>query len=315
LINGKSLFGVAFESTLRPASEVRITTRSTGTVSEIFVKVGDSVEPGQPLLRMDDSEAQLAFDQASMERDAARQNLSKFQLADATARLAMTQRLEQEVPTRQWRDSPERAKAAYDQALNNYNRATRLYEAGVIAQQDIDVRTTELHMAQDDLENAKTLAAVSTKLDERQSEQAALNVKVTQQELLQQLRQANLKYQQAKQRLDEIVVKATISGVVADIPVRMGDRVPGGTILAKLAELNQMIAEVPVAASMVSQLRPGQPALVKLPSQPTHPVLGKIRTINPLPAQNMTHTVEVEFDNPTLQLLAGQPADVRFVAP
>jgi hypothetical protein len=66
---------------------------------------------------------------------------------------------------------------------------------------------------------------------------------------------------------------------------------------------------------MISQLRTGQPALVELPSQPAHPVLGKIRVINPLPSANMTHTVEVEFDNPTLQLLAGQPADVRFVTP
>ena len=29
----------------------------------------------------------------------------------------------------------------------------------------------------------------------------------------------------------------------------------------------------------------------------------------------MTHAVEVQFDNPTLLLLAGQPAEVRFVKP
>jgi hypothetical protein len=29
----------------------------------------------------------------------------------------------------------------------------------------------------------------------------------------------------------------------------------------------------------------------------------------------MTHTVEVQFDNPTLLLLTGQPAEVRFVKP
>jgi multidrug resistance efflux pump len=315
LLNRKQPFGVAFESTLRPASEVRITAEEVGTVAEMFVKVGDSVRPGQALLRMDDSEATQSLDQARMERDTAHENLSKFQLADATARLAMTQRSEQAVPTRQWRDSPERAQAAYDLAQTNYDRAKALFDAGVIAQQEMDARKTELRMAQDDLDNAKALASVSTKLDERQSRQASLQVKLTQQELQQQLRQADLKYEEAQQRLDATIVRATTRGVVADLAVRIGDRVPGGTILVKLAQLDRMIAEVPVAARMVSQLRLGQPALVELPAQPEHPVPGKIRTISPLPSENMTHMVEVEFDNPTLKLLAGQPAEVRFVAP
>jgi multidrug resistance efflux pump len=66
---------------------------------------------------------------------------------------------------------------------------------------------------------------------------------------------------------------------------------------------------------MISQLRVGQSAQVVLSSLPSHEVEGKIRAINPLPSQNMTHMVEVEFDNPTLLLVAGQPAEVRFVGP
>jgi multidrug efflux pump subunit AcrA (membrane-fusion protein) len=103
--------------------------------------------------------------------------------------------------------------------------------------------------------------------------------------------------------------------VLAEIPVRLGDRVPEGTILARLAELDRMIAEVPVAAEMIAGLRTGQSALVNLPSNPPRQVEGKIHVINPLPEANMTHTVEVQFDNPTLLLLTGQPAEVRFVKP
>ena len=47
---GKTPYGVAFESTIRPASEVRITSDAIGTVAEILVKVGDKVDKGQPLL-------------------------------------------------------------------------------------------------------------------------------------------------------------------------------------------------------------------------------------------------------------------------
>src|SRR6059058_5448197 len=118
--------------------------------------------------------------------------LDKFrvQLAEADARVAVAQREEQLVPTRQWRDSPERAAAAYDQALLNYNRAKQMFEAGLIAQQELDSRSTELRMARDDLENAKKLAAVSEKLAHDQAEQASLQEKVTREELQEQLRQA-----------------------------------------------------------------------------------------------------------------------------
>jgi membrane fusion protein (multidrug efflux system) len=315
--NSQSIYGVAFEGMVRPASEVRITAESNGTVSNISVMVGDTVQKDQQLVFLDDREAQLNLKQASVELEAAETKVDKFrvELADANARVAISQRQEQLVPTRQWHDSPERAAAAYDQALLNYNRAKKLLEAGLVAQQELDARGTELRMAQDDLEKAKELAAVSARLAHDQADQANLQAKVTREELQAQLSQAQVNYERAKQQADATVVCATTAGVVSEIPVRLGDRVPGGAVLARLARLDRMIAEVPVAAQMISQLRVGQSAQVVLSSLPSHEVEGKIRAINPLPSQNMTHVVEVEFDNPTLLLVAGQPAEVRFVRP
>ena len=266
---------------------------------------------------MDDRDAQLAVKQASVELQTAREKLDRFrgQLADADARVAISQRQEQLVPTRQWRDSPERAAAAYDIASLNYGRAKKLFEAGLIAQQELDARATELRMARDDLENAKQLAAVSTKLAHDQVDQANLQAKVTREELQEQLRQAEVNYERAKLQADRTVVRATTAGVVSEIPVRLGDRVPGGAVLARLAKLDHMIAEVPVAAQMISELSLGQSAQVGLFSSPPRKVEGRIRTIDPLPSQNMTHIVEVEFDNPTILLVAGQPAEVKFMKP
>ncbi|PYT66512.1 MAG: hypothetical protein DMG39_26635 [Acidobacteria bacterium] len=315
--NSQSVYGVAFEGAVHPASEVRITAESTGMVSDISVQVGDTVQKGQQLLRMDDREAQLAVKQARVELDTAKTKLDKFrgQLAEADARVAIAQRQEQLVPTRQWRDSPERAAAAYDQALLNYNRTKQMFEAGLIAQQELDARNTELRMAQDDLENAKKLAAVSAKLAHDQAEQASLQEKVTREELQEQLRQAEVNYERAKQQADATIVRATTAGVVSEIPVHLGDRIAGGAILARLAKLDRMIAEVPVGAQMIGELRVGQLAKVGLSSLPPREVQGRIRAINPLPSKNMTHIVEVEFDNPTLLLVAGQPAEVRFMRP
>jgi multidrug resistance efflux pump len=313
----KSPYGVTFESTIRPVSDIRITADAVGTVSEMFVKVGDVVEKGQRLLRMSDAEAQLALEQAKIELAAARQNVAQLrgQLAEVNARVAVTQGRQQQVPTRQWHDSPERAQAAYDEALIEYNRVLQLYDAGVIAKQQLDASTMSLRIAKDDLDNAKNIASASESLQQDQSEQAKLQAQVTREELQLQLRQADLKYQQAQRRVDGTVVRATQDGVVAEIPVRLGERLSEGTLLVQLTQLNPLVADVQVAAAMVDILHVGQGAFVQLPSIPPRKVQGTVRVINPLPAANMTHTVEVEFKNPSLQLLAGQPAEVMFLKP
>jgi multidrug resistance efflux pump len=268
-------------------------------------------------MRMDNRDAQMALQQATAEREAARSNLASFRsrLAEANARLHIAQRRAEQVPGRLHGDSPARAQATYDQAKVNYSRAKQLFDSGIIAQQELDGRATELRIAQDDLENAKRQAGASANLEQDQTEQAGLEAQATRQDLLDQLRQADLKYQQAQQRADEVMVRAVQPGVIAEIPVKLGDSIPGGTVLAKVAELRKMIADVPVAATMISQLKSGEPVMVRLPSNPPTQVQGTIRTINPLPSPNMTHNVEVEFENPTLMLLAGQPSEVRFVKP
>ena len=176
----------------------------------------------------------------------------------------------------------------------------------------MDLRDTELRIAQDDLSNAKTLASASERARKDQTEQADLQARASRQELEEQLQELELRYEDAKQRVDAAEVRATETGVVAEVPVRLGDRVPEGTVLARLAQLNQMVAEVPVAANMISQLQVGQLATIELPSSPPQQVDGAIRMISPLPSANMTHLIEVEFKNPTRLLLAGQPTEVRF---
>lgn len=315
--DGAGVYGVAFEGTIHPASEIRITSSLGGTVSGIFVKVGDVVKPGQPLLRLDDREVELSLSQASADLRTAENNLDNFRLdlANANARVAIAQRHEQQVPTRQWRDSPERAEAAYDLVLTNYNRVKELFDAGVVSQQELDARATDLKMTQDDLNNAKRLADASANLERDQTEQANLQARVTRQDLQEQRRQAQVRYQHAKQDKEAMAVRATKAGTIAEVSAKLGDRIPAGTVLLRLAELDRMIVEVPVSSKAVSRLKIGQDVQVELPSSPPQQTEGHIRLINPLPSANMTHSVEVEFHNAGLLLIAGQPAEVRFQTP
>ena len=259
----------------------------------------------------------LELKRATMELDAAQNSFSNFRapLADLNARVAISQRREQQVPTRQFRDSPERAQATYDEAVVNHNRAKQLYETGLISKQEMDVKETELRIAQDDLTNAKNFASAAATVKDAQSEQADLQARASHEELRAQIDELELKHEEAERRVEAMEVRATEPGVIAEVSVGLGDRVPGGTLLVRMAQLSRMVAAVPVAATMISQLRVGQFAMVQVPSSPPQQVEGKIRMISPLPSANMTHLIEIEFENETRLLLAGQPTEEKFVKP
>ncbi|MBM4459280.1 MAG: efflux RND transporter periplasmic adaptor subunit [Chloroflexi bacterium] len=65
---------------LLPASETALAFRSSGVLAEVFVKVGDKVEAGQVLARLDDADARAQVAQAE-----ANLRLAELKLADLTA--------------------------------------------------------------------------------------------------------------------------------------------------------------------------------------------------------------------------------------
>lgn len=311
----KQVAGVSFIGTCEPSAEIRISAESLGTVSEIDVQPGDRVERGQILLRMDDREARAQLNQAALEREIAQQNLSpsRIRYAESKEKLSVSQLETQQLPTRQWRDSPERAMAAYEHARTNYDRSAALFEAGVLSKQELDDKAVELRLAKDDLTNAQKLADASRTLEVDEREHATAESEVTHEENIQAFQEADLKFHEAQRRVAAAVVRAPLHGVVAEVSAHVGDRLSAGVLLVRMAELHTMVVNVPIAAELVSQLRIHQEVSIELPTLPSRSVVGMIREINPLPSANMTHNVQVEFSNNDLSLFSGQPAKVRFL--
>jgi multidrug efflux pump subunit AcrA (membrane-fusion protein) len=338
-----SLGSTVFTGTIKPANEIKIAAVAPAIVQGILVKVGDEIKEGQELIKVDDREAKAALLQAEIEKKAADQQVAQIntnisllnkqmlalrsQVTDASGKLSLAQRRAEEVPVRQRQDSPERAQAVYDQALSKFQRTEILHRQGLVSAQELDEIRSQLRIAEADLKAARAAETASKDLSRAQESQSKLQGELTKKEqqqqltdLKNQLEQAQLRQQQAAQnvenasrRTSEATIKATHSGVIVEIPVKVGDQVIVGTTLAKLAQLDRLIVEIPVSARLVNSLHVDQTATIKLPTT-SQPLKGKIITINPIPAANLNHTVEVEFENTTNSLLAGQSAEVKFAA-
>jgi multidrug efflux pump subunit AcrA (membrane-fusion protein) len=334
--------GTAFEGTITPANQFTIAAPATTVVERVLVSVGERVAAGQPLLVANDRDARAAVYAAEIELRAAdariadvRQRLAILRqapaadFARATGRVSTAQRESEEVPTRQWRDSPERAAAAHELAGLRFDRVKKLADQGLVARQELEDAEISLRVAVNDLENARRAAQAVATLTNAQTEQSDLQWKLARAEHAQQrearraelalaeLRRddASMKLEAAADRLAAATIKASSTGVVTELLVQPGDQVYGGAPLVKLAVLDPLLAEVQVAPALINALRPGAGATVTLPGIPPQQVSGTIVAVNPIPNRNGNHRVQVRFENPAGHLLAGQPAEVRFVLP
>ena len=311
-------------------------------IQKVLVDIGDHVQPGQVLLTIDDEDARRTIGQLRFEVERAQNQVTQLQrtiqlldrsinallvpAAEANARLAMAQRAADSVPNRQAKDSPERAQAAYDQAVQRERRVAALAGTGVLARQELEDAQIAVRVAADDLVVAKRAAEASAALSSAQALQAQTQADLTiadqqrqRQERAGELNQARLHQTETQaaldlaiQRLGDLTVRANGDALVAEIAVKAGDRLLAGAPLVKLATVNPMIVDVDVPPAIVNRLARGGAAMIRVGAS-SKEYAGRIKTIAPLPSDGGAHTVEIEFDNPTAALLAGQTAHVRFV--
>ncbi len=210
---------------------VQLTPEIAGTVTKIAADDGDYVEKGQELVRLDDADADIAFE-------------------NAQANLAQTVR-----QVRGLFNNVEQAKAVVDEktiALNkaktDVTRRKDMVKAGGLSQE-------ELSHAQDMVNSAQKALAVAEQ--QLKSEQAMIhNTTVENHPLVKtaiaQVKQAYL----AKQRTRLI---APVSGYIAQRNVQVGQRVGQSSTLMAVVPLDEVWVDANFKETQLNDMRIGQP--------------------------------------------------------
>jgi HlyD family secretion protein len=107
-------------------------------------------------------------------------------------------------------------------------------------------------------------------------------------------------YELKKKQVDQLTIRAGIDGVLQEVDVEVGQRVPAGTILAKVADPKKLKAELKIAETQMKDVRVGLDASVDTRNGL---IPGRVIRIDPA-AQNGTVTVDVA-------LLGGLPQGAR----
>lgn len=231
-----------------PDTVVEVKSKASGEILEFPVETGQLVQRGTVLARIDKRVPQNRFDQAQAQLDVA-----NARLRNAEAQL---------------------------------RRATELFEAKAITEQEYETSTL-------DVANAKA-AQIS----------------------------AQTEVENARIALDDTEVRAPITGTIISKNVERGavissptSDVGGGTVLLKMADLSLVQVKTYVDETDIGKLRAGLPANVTVEAYPNRPFRGEVLKIEPQAdtIQNVTmFPVLVRINNSDNMLKPGMNTEVNI---
>jgi HlyD family secretion protein len=294
---------------VRPIQFMNLTSEVQGRIDDIYVKEGDHVTKGQPLVKLDpnqlqsNTEAQIAAVQ-TVQNDI---RVSESQVAAAQNQLAQAQQQSNvaQVAVDTARQGVVTAQTDVDKAQVEVNAANRelkrdaqLLESNVVSRQTYDQSKDRVDSAIASLDSAKgTLAArklaikdaterlnqqsLSVRDAHRGVDTADLNVRSSHSRASQQ--SAILRGQQNQR--DKTLVVAPINGVIAEIPSKVGTFAVAGlstTALLTIADMSAVNVEVKVDETSIDKVEEGQKAKIKVDAFGDKELAGVVRQKTPL---------------------------------
>ena len=248
---------------VRPIQFINLTAEVSGRVTDVFVKEGDQIKKGKPLLRVDPTqlasstaiqEAALRATQADVQNQVAALNAAENAVNTARAALNTSQA------------DYERALVERNNAEIELKRSTDLLEAGITARSTYDTArlrfdstTASLNAAKARVEQARIQVKDSEiRVKQSQAQFSASQARVSQQ-------QASL--EQSSDLLRRTTQYASINGVVVGPIVQVGTFAIANfqsTPLLIIADMSVINVEVRVDETDIANVAVGQKAKIKV---------------------------------------------------
>ncbi len=266
---------------VRPIRYIKLTSEVPGRILEIYVNAGDQVNKGQALVRVDptqlqsNQEAQFAATQASInDVQNARNAVASAQQGLVVAEAAVSQARQQTVS----------AEIDLKTAERELKRATNLVESNVMSRSEYDAARDRYDQAKAklDAQNIAVKEAIERANQQKVAvKEAQTSVKSSESRANQQ--QAILRGQSSQR--EKATQYSPLTGVVADIPTRVGEFAVAGlstTSLMTIADMSTINVEVNVDETEIANVDVGQTVKVKVDALGEKEINATVTQKNPL---------------------------------
>ena len=254
---------ITANGTLAAFDQTTVSVKVPGRVRTISVDLGSVVRRGQVIAQVDSQDYHLRVQQA------------EAALAQARARLGLAPEGNDDWIDPEQTSTVRQARAVYDEAKFNRDRAARLVEQGVIAKAEFDSANATFKVAEGRYQDA---------YEEVRNRQGMLAQRKSELDL-------------ARQQLKDTSVVAPLDGVVQEKRASVGEYMAAGAPVVNIVRMDplRLRAEIPERESRT--VRTGQDVRVTVEGD-TNVYLGKIMRLSPVIAeQNRVLMVEADVRN------------------
>jgi len=252
----------------------QISPRVDGTVQQVLVDDNWHVEEGQPLVKLDprDFEVALVKNRAQLKQANAQVSQAEAAMEQASAEL-----LQRRAEVKQGAAQVIQSQANFDIAKINFDRSQSLLQKGAVSKEDVDTNRATFDAARGALDGAKAtneanqaqVAAAQAAVDSAkvQIENAVANVSVSEATVV-----------ESQLQLSYCTVIAPVSGRIAQKTVQSGNRLTVGQALMAVVEDDVWIL-ANFKESQLERIQIGQPVDIKIDAMPHHKFSGRVDSL------------------------------------
>lgn len=226
--------------TLAPRRETNLSFKIAGKVREVLVAVGDQVKAGDVLAQLDDTDLRNQILQAKTALAVAEANLRNTTAGSRPENIAISQAQLQQAETN------------LELQQKELDRMRELFAEELISKQQYDAAVAAYRSAEAQVKVAReSLALTKTGPSEEMVRVAEA-----------QVQQARVGLEIAESQLENLVLKAPISGCITQVKINVGEMASPGVPVIGIADLSQVYAVGYVGQSLINRISPGEPVTV-----------------------------------------------------
>jgi multidrug efflux pump subunit AcrA (membrane-fusion protein) len=268
------------------SSQVNIITKVGGDVKELLKKRGDTVQQGEVLFRIDNTDALRNKEKLELSRENLQAQLDKASQDLATNRSVL-------------KNTIEKLQLMLDDAEKTYNNIRNDYDAGTASKTQLDKAEMQVKTTRLDLDTAKKQLA---NLEEADS-LASLRI---------QLQSSEVALQDIEKTLSDYEVKAPISGILTDLNPEAGVTVQAGYVAGVIQQLNPIKIHADLTESAVKLVR-GKTEIPFTVQGSDSKMTGKVTYLaDVMSPQSKTYVLELSAENPDNKLKSGMSVKLQI---
>ncbi|WP_394871087.1 efflux RND transporter periplasmic adaptor subunit [Clostridium butyricum] len=272
--------GDTYKSTLEAYEQGIISSKISAKVTKVLVENGQYVNEGDTIAVLDDQDIQNSIKTATAQLE-----VNEKQVDSAEQQLNSTQ------------TSLEKLKINVDDAQRNYDREKTLFDAGAVSQAELDASEKALNTSKADYNSGQANIEIS----KASIESAKASVEAQ-----------KVNIEKLQNDLNNVIIKAPISGVISEKNVNVGQIINQGAVLAKINDISYVFATIQVPQEKINDMKVGKLAEVTLEDNNTvHN--GTLDSVDLSGDSTLrVFNCKIKIENNDKELLPGEYAKVNF---